>query len=303
MEDDSNHLGAMERELGSQWQSLNNICNQLITLIMLSGGVNPSVEAPPAVANAVVAPLNPPNTTTHQLKPATPSEFTGDCMKGCAFFNSCDLYIGLAPTQFTNDQARIYWVLSFMKGNFTVCFTDWTMWLVQQMGSLPWVTWAEFRLKFICNSCLKNEVQTAHMDLETSKYHQGSCSVDEYIDEFCELVDHAEYTEGTNIVLRFWHGLSPVIQNYIACLTYGQPSNDIPKDWYNAVIFCNENHIAKSVFQLTLWSTWTTAITGGGAHWNPVTGATKPVHSVPAQVKAVTPSIGSTPGSTLLGKH
>jgi len=124
MEDDSDHLGAMERELGLQHQSLNNIHDQLIMLIILSGGVNPSVEAPPAVANAVVAPLNPLNTTTHQLKPATPSEFTGDCMKGHAFLNSCKLYIGLAPTQFTDDQARIYWVLSFMKGNHAACFTD-----------------------------------------------------------------------------------------------------------------------------------------------------------------------------------
>ena len=43
----------------------------------------------------------------------------------------------------------------------------------------------------------------AHMDLETSKYHQGSHSVNEYIDEFRELVDCAEYTEGANIVLKF----------------------------------------------------------------------------------------------------
>jgi len=93
-------------------------------LIALSGGVNPSVEAPPAVTSAVVAPLNPLNTTTHRLKPATPNEFTRDCMKGHAFLNSCDLYIGLAPTQFTNDQARIYWVLSFMKGDHAAHFTD-----------------------------------------------------------------------------------------------------------------------------------------------------------------------------------
>ena len=95
----------------------------------------------------------------------------------------------------------------------------------------------------------------ACMDLETSKYHQGSHSVDEYIDKFCELVDCTEYTEGTNIVLKFQHGLSPIIQDYIACLTYGQPSNDIPKDWYDAVILCNENHIANSAFQSTLQST------------------------------------------------
>jgi len=66
MEDNSDRLGAMERELGLQCQSLNDIHDQLITLIALSGGVNRGVEAPPAVANAVVAPLNPPNTTiTH----------------------------------------------------------------------------------------------------------------------------------------------------------------------------------------------------------------------------------------------
>ena len=59
MEDDSNCLCGMERELGSQCQSLNDICNQLIMLIVLSGGVNPGVEAPPAAANSVVAPLNP----------------------------------------------------------------------------------------------------------------------------------------------------------------------------------------------------------------------------------------------------
>ena len=82
---------------------------------------------------------------------------------------------------------------------------------------------------------------------------------------------------------------------YITCLTYGWPSDDIHKDWYNAVVLCNENHIANSVFQSTLWSTQTTAITGGGAHCNPVAGVAKPVHSVPAQVMAATPFIRFAP--------
>jgi len=73
----------------------------------------------------------------------------------------------------------------------------------------------------------------------------------------------------------------PIIQNYIACLTYGQPSDDIPKDWYDAVILCDENRIANSAFQSTWQSTQTTAITGIRANDNAVTGVTKPVHSPP----------------------
>ena len=75
----------------------------------------------------------------------------------------------------------------------------------------------------------------AHTNLEMSKYHQGSCSVNEYINEFHKLVDCTEYTEGANI----W--LNPIIQNYIACLAYGRPPDDVPKDWYYAVILCDEN--------------------------------------------------------------
>jgi len=123
--------------------------------------------------NAVVAPLNTLNTTTHQLRPATPSELIGDCSKGCAFLSSCDLYIGLAPTHFTNDQARIYWVLSFMKGDHIVHFTDQTMQLAQQMGSLPWATWAEFQLEFIpVLYCPPGSPYGLHMDC--SKVHMES---------------------------------------------------------------------------------------------------------------------------------
>jgi hypothetical protein len=41
------------------------------------------------------------------IKPATPNDFLGDHAKGRAFLNSCNLYIGLAPTQFVDNQAKI----------------------------------------------------------------------------------------------------------------------------------------------------------------------------------------------------
>jgi hypothetical protein len=36
----------------------------------------------------------------------------------------CDLYIGLTPLQFVDDSSKIYWVLSFMKGDCTARYTD-----------------------------------------------------------------------------------------------------------------------------------------------------------------------------------
>ena len=40
--------------------------------------------------------------------------------------------------------------------------------------------------------------------------------------------------------------MNSTIQNYIACLTHGCPSDDNPQDWYDAVILCNENCIANA---------------------------------------------------------
>ena len=50
-------------------------------------------------------------------KLATPNDFLGDCTKGHAFINSCELYMALAPHQFADDNAKIMWAFSFLKTN------------------------------------------------------------------------------------------------------------------------------------------------------------------------------------------
>jgi len=140
---------------------------------------------------AVVAtPSNPPTTTTHRLKPAELLvKFTGDRTRGRAFLNSCDLYHWAGPTQFRQmTKQRIYWVpLFYEKATAPAApFTDRTMRLAQQTGSLPWVDlWADFRLEFIRDFCPERTWRSKRLrtDLETSKYHQGfPVSVDEYVD-------------------------------------------------------------------------------------------------------------------------
>jgi hypothetical protein len=63
-------------------------------------------------------------TESCQIKPATLNDFMGDRTKGRAFLNSCNLYIRLAPTQFTDDQAKIMWAFLFIKSNQAARFIN-----------------------------------------------------------------------------------------------------------------------------------------------------------------------------------
>jgi hypothetical protein len=71
--------------------------------------------------------------------------------------------------------------------------------------------------------------------LESCQYHQGKCSIDEYINGFKELVEKAEYTDGRAIVMKFHRGLDPSIQSRIALMLDGRPKDDEPPVWYNVL--------------------------------------------------------------------
>jgi hypothetical protein len=61
------------------------------------------------------------------------------------------------------------------------------------------------------------------------KYYQGKCSVDEYVDEFRELVKQAGYTQGLAIVVKFRRGLDKEIQDIIANIPIGRPADNNAK--------------------------------------------------------------------------
>jgi hypothetical protein len=103
--------------------------------------------------------------------------------------------------------------------------------------------------KFIIDFCPKNEVQTSRTELETSRFFQGGQDVDEYVNDFCELIQHARYFEGAHIALTFQQGLNQKIQDHVACLKLGRPSDDSPQQWYAAAILCDENCISNEAFQ------------------------------------------------------
>ena len=72
--------------------------------------------------------------------------------------------------------------------------------------------------------------------------------MDEYIDGFQDLIDWAGYQEGLAIVIKFRHGLQCDIQDIIAQIPTGHPSDSDPEAWYKAALCCTENREANATF-------------------------------------------------------
>jgi hypothetical protein len=87
--------------------------------------------------------------------------------------------------------------------------------------------------------------------LESTHYYQGRKAVDDYIDEFSELIDETGYTDGLSIVMKFWRDLDRDIQDRIAELVQGRPEDDSPEGWYSAAHMFNANWTVNQTFHGT----------------------------------------------------
>ena len=183
-----------------------------------------------------------------KLKPSSPSDFDGDRKKGRAFLNSCELYYRLVPHQFSDEHVFIHWVISFMKSGRASLFADRVLRFESKNDTTKYSTWSEFRQAFVNEFCPKNETQMALAKLETASYHQGKGSVDDYVDDFRELIDQAGYKEDLAIVVKFRKGLNREIQDQIAQLAIGRPSDEDAEAWYEAAIRADENRVANNMF-------------------------------------------------------
>ena len=93
---------------------------QQLTQLITSPAPPPTVALPPIPMSPppVSPPLPVPSTLSKQrtrLKLPSPSNFSGEQSSGRAFFNSCMLYLCLAPEQFSCDKEKILWTLAFFK--------------------------------------------------------------------------------------------------------------------------------------------------------------------------------------------
>jgi len=209
-------FGSLQVEMEAQWRHTTAIQESLDTLLVCLGvidnerqqGTPPSLRLT-ALSNAWGIPVfdgeeDTPLPIVHNcLKPRVPPSFDGDRAKGCTFMNSCILYQLLCMVEFQDDQAKIHWVLSYMKSDCAATFANCTICYETKYNSLHYGSWNAFQKVFIEIFCLENKSTHALMCLESDCYFQGKQTVDAYVDEFEDLIDLSGYSDDLVIVLKF----------------------------------------------------------------------------------------------------
>ena len=100
-------------------------------------------------------------------------------------------------------------------------------------------------------------VTPAHSDtlaincLESTAYYQKARPLDEYIDKFQDLIADSGYSDLKTIVVKFRRGLSAQIQNSVATMASGRPSDASPGAWYAMARVVDQNRAANEAFTST----------------------------------------------------
>ena len=94
-------------------------------------------------------------------------------------------------------------------------------WEEENAGDSRFLDWDEFKLEFCKEFCPANSEATAINKLESTTYYQRTRSVDDYLDEFLDLVAESGYTDPKVLVVKFRRGLDLQIQNAVATMANG----------------------------------------------------------------------------------
>jgi hypothetical protein len=187
----------------------------------------------------------------NRLCPGLPLDFDGNRAKGRNFLKSCSLYMSLCSGNFADDQAKILWVLSYMKSRHASDFTSDLVEYAETDRCDYYVDWPMFHIAFIENFLPANESTAAILRLESDCFYQGKRTIDEYLDEFKALMRRSGYKEKLRIVIKFRHGLNHEIHNKIAESGPLRPDDKQPDLWYEAAQLLDRNCLANNVFHRT----------------------------------------------------
>jgi hypothetical protein len=243
-------LQALEQGAALQQAFNRNVQQSLEDIIDKLNAIASQPPAPPPKPPSPIVAVQPRSPTTQgRLKPSPPTEFDGTRAKGKTFLNQCELYFMLRPSDFPDDETKVNWALSYMKSGRAATFAERAISYEVRRGTPKYDDWSDFKDDFEGRFCPRNESANAINRLETELYFQGRRDVDEYLDEFEELILKSGYTDPRAHVIKFRRGLNPKIQNQIAESREDRPADDEPRKWYEAARRLDQNRQANEAFR------------------------------------------------------
>jgi len=188
----------------------------------------------------------------NNLKPSPPPNFDGDRQKGRGFINACQACFHLCPDNFPDEQTKIQWAMTFMNQGRAQKWAN----RIYRWESVPanrralyFVDWDDFQSRFRTEFFPLHSDAAATNCLEGVSYFQGRRTVDDYLDNFRDLISDSGYTDPKTIVVKFQRGLNPTIADAVATMAAGRPDDLNPEAWYEAAIRINQNLAANAAFR------------------------------------------------------
>jgi len=161
----------------------------------------------------------------------------------------------LAPEQFTCDEEKIFWTLTFFKDGRAAKWSENLFHQEADTGIFPIQSWVDFEQQFRSQFFPVNAEADAINALAGSLYYQGNWTVDNYLDSFLILASDAGYTDPQTLVVKFRRRLKLNVQSQIATMPFGRPTDTDPQAWYAAAWRIDQARLANEAFQSTLRST------------------------------------------------
>jgi len=118
-------------------------------------------------------------------------------------------------------------------------------------GHLRFIDWLDFEEEFR-KDFMPLDLESAAINvLETTAYFQGKRTVDDYLDQFRDLIYDSGYTNPKTVVVKFRRGLDCQISMALAGMTYGRPSDMDPEAWFRLAVRMDQNRAADEAFHVS----------------------------------------------------
>lgn len=146
----------------------------------------------------------------NSAKISPPETFTGDRTKSIEFLADCELYMGANATKFTDNNTKIFFALSYMKGGTA---GPWKLIFLAEHQAAP-KTWAQFVTAF--EKSFKHAALEATSRRELDSLRQGSMTADEFVAQFNLLAAQGRIMENNSKVMFFQNGLNRALRDKVS---------------------------------------------------------------------------------------